>query len=207
MITLVLMLIGHSMAGSEMTFLAQKHASDLSALIYLDANADPMDYPWSNAEYRALTMKAMKGEPGPPKENSCRQLFSRSLPGSPEANGQHSVCSRRIRSMYLINSNGSVGSNRTPPYVGKEIDAGSIAKDYRGIQLPALALLLFRFRHRKNRNARRRRGRRSVMFGESCRNPDGVHSPLGDKPEGSGSCCEGVRASRCPPLHVSRRGK
>ena len=63
--------IGHSMAGSEMTFLAQKHSSELAALVYLDANADPMDYPWSNAEFRALTMKAMKNAPGPPKRTAA----------------------------------------------------------------------------------------------------------------------------------------
>ena len=65
------LLAGHSMAGSEMTFLAQKHASDLTALIYLDANADPMDYPWSNAEYRDLTLKAMKRDAGPPKRTAA----------------------------------------------------------------------------------------------------------------------------------------
>jgi pimeloyl-ACP methyl ester carboxylesterase len=69
--------IGHSMAGSEMTFLAQKHSSALAALVYLDANADPIDYPWSNAEFRALTMKAMKNAPGPQKEQLPTTLLSR----------------------------------------------------------------------------------------------------------------------------------
>jgi pimeloyl-ACP methyl ester carboxylesterase len=43
--------------------------------------------------------------------------------------------------MYVINPDGSIGKNRTPPYVGKEIDAGSIPRDYRNIHIPVLALI------------------------------------------------------------------
>src|SRR5947209_1411981 len=57
--------VGHSMAGSELSFLGQKHSAQLGALVYLDANADPMDFPWSNAEFRALTIKSMNGVVGP----------------------------------------------------------------------------------------------------------------------------------------------
>ena len=41
-------LAGHSVAGSELAFLGQKHSPQLPGLIFLDANADPMDYPSSN---------------------------------------------------------------------------------------------------------------------------------------------------------------
>src|SRR5580658_2098161 len=58
--------VGHSMAGSELSFLGQKHSPDLAALIYLDGNADPMDYPWSNAEYRELTTKHASDAPAAP---------------------------------------------------------------------------------------------------------------------------------------------
>src|SRR4051794_6410931 len=43
--------------------------------------------------------------------------------------------------MYIINPDGAIGDNRTPPYVGKEIDAGSIPKDYRHIDIPVLAII------------------------------------------------------------------
>ena len=134
-------IVGHSMAGSEMTFLAQKHASDLAALIYLDANADPMDYPWSNAEFRALTIKAMKGAPGPPKRTAADNSSVEAYQAYQRRAGEAPFPAAEIRSMYLVNSDGSVGQNRTPPNVGKEIDAGSIPKDYRGIDIPVLALL------------------------------------------------------------------
>jgi hypothetical protein len=43
--------------------------------------------------------------------------------------------------MYELNADGSVGRNRTPPYVSDEIGIGSITKDYRGMHVPALALI------------------------------------------------------------------
>ncbi len=134
-------LIGHSMAGSEMTFLAQQHSSELAALIYLDANADPMDYPWSNPEFRALTMKATKNAPGPPKRTAADNSSVESYQAYQKRIGEAPFPAAEIRNMYVINPDGAIGNNRTPPYVGKEIDAGSIPKDYRNIDIPVLALI------------------------------------------------------------------
>lgn len=133
--------MGHSMAGSEMTFLAQQHSSELAALVYLDANADSMDYPWSNAEFRALTMKAMKNAPGPPKRTAADNASVESYQAYQRRIGEAPFPADEIRNMYVINRDGSIGDNRTPPYVGKEIDAGSIPKDYRNIDIPVLALI------------------------------------------------------------------
>lgn len=113
------LVIGHSMAGSEMTFLAQKHSSALAALVYLDANADPMDYPWSNAEFRALTMKAMKGAPGPPKRAAADNASVEAYQAYQRRTGEAPFPAAEIRNMYVINADGSIGNNRTPPYVGK----------------------------------------------------------------------------------------
>ncbi|HEY1216930.1 MAG TPA: alpha/beta hydrolase [Bryobacteraceae bacterium] len=133
--------IGHSMAGSEMTFLAQKHHSELRALVYVDANADPMDYPWSNAEYRTLTMRAMKGAPGPPKRTSADGSSVEAYQAYQARIGEAPFPAAEIRNMYVINPDGSVGKNRSPRYVGHEIDDGSIPKDYRGIDIPVLSLI------------------------------------------------------------------
>jgi len=66
-------LIGHSVAGSEMTFIGQKIPSALGGIVYLDANADPLDFPWDNAEYRALITKKMSSAPGPPKTTAAEK--------------------------------------------------------------------------------------------------------------------------------------
>jgi pimeloyl-ACP methyl ester carboxylesterase len=47
-------LVGHSMAGGELTTLGNQHSSRLAGLVYLDALGDPRDWPASDAEYRAL---------------------------------------------------------------------------------------------------------------------------------------------------------
>ena len=133
-------LIGHSMACSEMTFLAQQRSSELAALVYLDANADPMDYAWSNAEFRALTMKAMKNAPGHPKRTAADNPSVEAYQAYQRRTGEAPFPAAEIRNMYVINPD-SIGNNRTPPYVGKEIDAGSIPKDYRNVDLPVLALI------------------------------------------------------------------
>jgi pimeloyl-ACP methyl ester carboxylesterase len=43
--------------------------------------------------------------------------------------------------MYQVNPDGSIGKNRTPPYVSDEIGIGAIKKDYRGMNVPVLALI------------------------------------------------------------------
>ena len=50
-------LVGHSMGGNELTTLGSQHSSRLGGLVYLDAGADPKDFPGSNPAYMALAQK------------------------------------------------------------------------------------------------------------------------------------------------------
>src|SRR5207237_9925720 len=47
-------LVGHSMAGGELTTLANQHSDRLAGLVYLDALGDPRDWPASDTAYMAL---------------------------------------------------------------------------------------------------------------------------------------------------------
>lgn len=130
------------MAGSEVSFLGQKHSPDLAALIYLDGNADPMDYPWSNAEYRALTTKhTSEAPPAPPKRTAADNASVEAYQAYQKRIGAFPFPAAEIRSVYEVNPDGSVGKYRTPAYVSSAIDNGSIRKDYTGITIPVLALL------------------------------------------------------------------
>lgn len=134
-------IVGHSMAGSEVSFLGQKHSSDLAALIYLDGNADPMDYPWSNAEFRDLTAKHADATAAPPPKRTAADNASvEAYQAYQKRLGVFPFPAAEIRSVYEINADGAVGKYRTPPYVSHEIDNGSIRKDYAGITIPVLAL-------------------------------------------------------------------
>src|SRR6266446_9034754 len=50
-------LVGHSMAGEEMTRLGDEHSDRLAGLVYLDAADDPTDFPASSPAYMALYHK------------------------------------------------------------------------------------------------------------------------------------------------------
>jgi len=134
-------IIGHSVAGSEMTFIGQKLSSELAALVYLDANADPLDWPWENLEYRALITKAANGVAGPAKRTATDNASVEAYRAYQERTGESPFPAEEIRNMYELNSDGSIGRDRTPPYVSDEIGIGSIAKDYHGIHIPVLALV------------------------------------------------------------------
>lgn len=134
-------LAGHSVAGSELAFLGQKHSPQLAGLIFLDANDDPMDHPSSNPELLALTLKSMKGSPGPPPRTATDNASVEAYQAYQKRSGMAPFPAAEIRNMYEIKPDGSVGKNRTPPSVGQAMADGSIAKDYRGINIPVLALV------------------------------------------------------------------
>jgi pimeloyl-ACP methyl ester carboxylesterase len=50
-------LVGHSMGGNELTTLGSQHPNRVAGLIYLDAGADPKDFPASDPAYMALAEK------------------------------------------------------------------------------------------------------------------------------------------------------
>jgi len=135
-------LIGHSMAGSELSFLGQRISPELGGLIYLDANADPADFPWSNAEYRQLVTKLSKGRPAPPGAVASDKASVVAYRAYQVRTDGYAFPAGEIRSLFEINSDGSLGKWRTPAYVGREIDIGSIRKEYGGITVPVLALVV-----------------------------------------------------------------
>ena len=132
--------VGHSMAGSELSYLGQRHSHELVGLVYLDANGDPMDWPWSNEEYRRLVMKSMQNGPPPQKQTAADKASVDAYRDFQRRTGLFPFPAGEIRAMYEIQADGSVGRNRTPSYVSHAIDAGSIPRDYRGIAVPVLAL-------------------------------------------------------------------
>jgi non-heme chloroperoxidase len=76
-------LVGHSMAGNELTTLASQHPGRVSGLVYLDAGADPRDFPASDPTYMELFHKLPAGSrpPFPPAmpEAELRNTFDASV--------------------------------------------------------------------------------------------------------------------------------
>ena len=59
-------LVGHSMGGNELTTLGSEHPNRVAGLIYLDAGADPKDFPASDPAYTALAEKLPPANRLPP---------------------------------------------------------------------------------------------------------------------------------------------
>jgi non-heme chloroperoxidase len=133
-------LVGHSMAGSELTTLGSQHSDRLSGLVYLDAGDDPVDFPWRDPDYRALFAKLPPSVANPVAPSEADKKSFQSF---------HDYWQRRttyfafpeseLHNMYEQNPDGSVGPNRTPSFVGKAIAAGSKKRDYSKIRVPILA--------------------------------------------------------------------
>jgi non-heme chloroperoxidase len=130
-------LVGHSMAGSEMTTLGSQHSDRLAGLVYLDAGDDPGDFSGKNPAYLALFEKlpssvrpALPSEADKKSFQAFRARQTRVMRFAfPEA---------ELRNMFDSNPDGSVGSNRTPNSVRKAIDEGSRKRDYSKIRVPIL---------------------------------------------------------------------
>lgn len=137
-------LVGHSLAGGEMTTLGAQHSNLLSGLIYLDAGADPIDSPWNNLTYREGVQKVASMNPAP---TSAEQAFQTHRKDSVAAyqrwqteNEGFAFSESEIRSMYEFNPDGSIGAFRAYPNIGRLIDAGAKRRNYTGITVPVLSI-------------------------------------------------------------------
>lgn len=133
-------LVGHSMGGDELTTLGRQHSKRLGGLVYLDALADPMDFPSGDPSYMALFARL----PLPMQEPSCardttsfaafRAFFSCLKMPVPES---------ELHNTFATEPGGSGGGNATPDYVTNAVAAGKVRRDYANIGVPVLALFEF----------------------------------------------------------------
>jgi non-heme chloroperoxidase len=134
-------LIGHSMAGREMTTLGNQHSDRLAGLVYLDALADPKDWSGDDPGYVALFNKLpepMRGSPRPSAEEI--RSFALFQKWQLRANG-FAFPESELRNMYETNDDGTKGRFKTPNSVNAAIDRGSRKRDYSKIRVPGLAII------------------------------------------------------------------
>lgn len=132
-------LVGHSMAGSELTTLGNQQSDRVAGLVYLDAADDPMDFPASSPAYMSLYQKLpepMRGHPGPgPADLRSFQAYREWQMRS----GGVAFPEAELRNTHDANADGSVGKPNAYPGVHDAIDKGSIKRDYSKIRVPILA--------------------------------------------------------------------
>lgn len=134
-------LVGHSMAGSELTTLGNQHSDRLSGLVYLDAGADPADWPWDDPAYRAVVQKLAPATPPPPSrlEVDRKKSYEAFRAWQMESLG-FAFCEAEVRNEYDFNADRSIGAFRTPDSVHDAIDKGSKKRDYSSIHVPVLSI-------------------------------------------------------------------
>jgi non-heme chloroperoxidase len=135
-------LVGHSMAGSELTTIGDQHSDRLSGLIYLDANDDPTDTCWNNPEYHALfkLLPSVVSNPAPPTD-ADKKSFEAFYGYWNRRTVEFAIPESELRSEYDQEPDGSVGSVRAPASVRKAIAEGSKKRDYSKVKVPILAFV------------------------------------------------------------------
>jgi non-heme chloroperoxidase len=131
-------LVGHSMAGGELTTLGNQHSERLAGLVYLDALGDPRDFPAGDPAYMALLQKLpapMREPPPPPESNSFsayRAWWRR--------NEGFAFPESELRNGFATNPDGTMGEHKTPRHIHSAIGNGAKKRDYSKIRVPVLAL-------------------------------------------------------------------
>ncbi len=136
-------LIGHSMAGGEMTTLGRQHSDKIAGLVYLDAIGDLEDDPPADKEWAALQQKMPAGiRPEP----ACGSADRSSFPAYREWLKcwiGFALPESELRNQYEPFGRG-VGAVKTPDWVMRAIGQQQVfRKDYSNIRVPVLAMLDF----------------------------------------------------------------
>jgi non-heme chloroperoxidase len=134
-------LVGHSMAGGELTTVGRQHSDRLGGLVYMDGLADLEDDPAADPEWQALQQKLPPGlNPAPrcgPMDRSSFAAYRLSL----ACRFGFQLPESELRNMFET-SNGGVGASRSPEWVGRSIGQGQVfRKDFSNIRVPVLVLL------------------------------------------------------------------
>jgi non-heme chloroperoxidase len=137
-------LVGHSMAGGELTTIGHQHSGRLSGLVYLDALGDPRDWPASDPQYMALYRKLPPDPEAPvaPESEEEKKSFSGSRAAQLRTR-KFAMPESELRNVFKTNPDGTKGEFKTPPEIHKMIGDGQKRRDYSGIHVPVLAFLGF----------------------------------------------------------------
>src|SRR5215510_1711853 len=131
-------LIGHSMAGGEMTTLADQNSDLLVGLIYLDAAGDPKDWPADDPAYMEL-FKKLPQNPASHQGPTEADLKSFAAYRAWQAQDEVAFPEAELRNTRETNPDGSVGKYTVTEGVSDAIGKGALKRQYSRISVPILA--------------------------------------------------------------------
>ena len=133
-------LVGHSMSGEELTRLGSEHSTRVAGLIYLDAAADPSDFPASSPAYLELFNKLPETRKSDPEPSTAGRKSFSAYREWQMRNGKAPFPESELRNMYATNPDGSVGDYKaSTDAIHKAIGEGAQKRDYSRITVPILS--------------------------------------------------------------------
>lgn len=128
-------LIGHSMAGGEITKVASQHPHRVLGLVYLEATRDPTrDYSQITKELESAHLHPVT--PSDPKDSSFAAYREWQL----GRNG-FAFPESELRNTYNTKSDGTMGEYMTPDAVFDTIGNSAQKRDYTSVHVPILAIV------------------------------------------------------------------
>jgi pimeloyl-ACP methyl ester carboxylesterase len=132
--------VGHSVAGNELSLLGIHHYGQIGGLVYLDALNDGTD---DYTDYDALCSKLPESmQKGPVASAADLRSFPAYRDWRKQTQGI-SIPESELRNDFLQNPDGSVGSHTTPEYVFDAMATGDKRHDYSEIRSPVLAFVVY----------------------------------------------------------------
>jgi pimeloyl-ACP methyl ester carboxylesterase len=133
-------IVGHSVAGDELSQLGIHHHERIGGLVYLDALHDGTD-DWT--DYDALCSKLPEAMQKPPSPSpSDLKSFPAYRDWRLRTQGVR-IPESELRNDFVENPDGSVGSPQTPGYVPDAIMKGGSKHDLSAIRSPVLAFVAY----------------------------------------------------------------
>jgi pimeloyl-ACP methyl ester carboxylesterase len=131
-------LVGHSVAGEELSSLGARHSDRIAGLVYLDAAADRTSR--LDPKLEEITRKLSAAVPdGPSPSAADRKSFPAMQEYLQRVFG-NALPEAEVRAEYAATPQGGVGAYRLPQWLGEAIKNGVEKPDYSSIQAPALAI-------------------------------------------------------------------
>jgi pimeloyl-ACP methyl ester carboxylesterase len=132
-------LVGHSLAGGELTTLGSQHADRLAGLVFLEALDDPGDELGSDPEWVRLLQK-LPARPQPPPDYSSFRAYQAWQAKKTDGFGG-AFPESELRQLFVANPDGTVGAYKgSTNDVDKAIGEGRKKRDYSRIRGPVLAI-------------------------------------------------------------------
>jgi pimeloyl-ACP methyl ester carboxylesterase/protein-S-isoprenylcysteine O-methyltransferase Ste14 len=133
-------LIGHSMAGGEITTVANAHSDRLGGLVYLEALGDPKDFPASDPAYMALA-RSLPPSSGTSSPTGSDALTFAGYQAWQLRTQRAAFPESELHYLFATNQDGSRGGFQTSPAIYRALGEGDVRRDYSKIRVPVLALV------------------------------------------------------------------